>query len=233
MTKINIGGVNKNDPYYRYKRDTIEIKTTNKKGGMTKITNINTILTQLQTRDKSKYINLLDKLVCKKLGVRAVKPNTYNAILYASDIEFVLEKLIDEYFLCPSDKCKKPEWNGSICKACGYGNVVKISKKLSIAPSVKTSKELALERLERKASLLANSIYDLRQNCMKKIKEIDAIDYYSIEIKPNSNTKKYHDIISECNSALEMFWKKESGKAISKWINGAGKLLLALSKEIG
>ena len=53
MMKVNIGG-DKNDPFYRYKRDVIQIEFNTKKGGTTTILNMDTICKQLNAPSEFK-----------------------------------------------------------------------------------------------------------------------------------------------------------------------------------
>ena len=110
----NIGG-DKNDVFYRYKRNTIQTEKIDKQGGLTKITNMQCIQRQLGVGKD--FISLFYKAI-KKTGHPQVSTGVFRGNIPVDVLENILEKLIQEHVLCP--KCKLPEWNKEVCKACGY-----------------------------------------------------------------------------------------------------------------
>jgi translation initiation factor 2 beta subunit (eIF-2beta)/eIF-5 len=119
--KVNIPKSNI-DPTYRYKRDLIEIQIQNTNGGITKLTNIETICGQLGCT-----VDSLLKYLKKKTNTSTIEKN--GIFLKKTETSDNLEKFIEEYIkteiLCP--KCNNPEFNLEInkkttikaCKACG------------------------------------------------------------------------------------------------------------------
>lgn len=118
---ININ--NSNDPFYRYKRDKIEIVY---KGNETHILNLHKIARQLccsPIKDE-KYIQSLYKALLrkiKKLGTSVKEIENVTVVkgkIEKSILEDLLNNFIKKYILCP--KCSSPEFNTKICSACGY-----------------------------------------------------------------------------------------------------------------
>ena len=121
MSKVNIPKSN-NDPCFRYRRDEIKIQIINNNGGVTKLLNIETIASTLNSsvKDILSYFK-------KKLNVTIIEKD-----LIIKKVETVnkLEELLEEYIkiniLCP--QCVNPEFteqmnkktNNKICKACGF-----------------------------------------------------------------------------------------------------------------
>lgn len=108
------------DPFFRYKRDTVNIEITNLTKGPTIITNMDLICKQLNVD-----INHVKTFYAKSLGNSvSYKNNKFviKAIQNYYTVEDVLEKYIAKYVLCK--KCKLPELDkNSICNACGYKSI--------------------------------------------------------------------------------------------------------------
>jgi translation initiation factor 5 len=119
---INIGG-DKNDKFYRYKRERSNILIV---GNKTKILNLYKISQQLvgNFSDQSpRVFNALVKTLRKKLSLNIkIEEKTNHVIIQGHisvvQIEEIVQDFIQKYILCP--KCKLPEWNGITCTACGY-----------------------------------------------------------------------------------------------------------------
>ena len=120
--KVNIPKSNQ-DPFFRYKRDEIEIKIINANGGNTELVNIILISGQLNEDTQ----NLL-KFLKKKLNTNIISKNdkyVINKITQKNEIEDIIESYIKSYSLCI--KCSNPEFIKEIikkeeirtCKACG------------------------------------------------------------------------------------------------------------------
>jgi translation initiation factor 2 beta subunit (eIF-2beta)/eIF-5 len=122
--KVNIGRDN-SDSHYRYKRNMVEIKVENKNGGQTRITNLDTICSQIKS-GKDEIV----KFIQKALSV-PIKDDTLRGEIDASKIEVTINLYIDKYILCPSKNCKLPEYHNGVCKACGYCNVEPLLEKTS------------------------------------------------------------------------------------------------------
>lgn len=112
----NIGG-DSDDPFYRYKRNIIEIQHSNKKGGITAITNMDII--QKQLKIPNKFVTAFYKKV-KKTGKGMLKPGVFRGNVNVEELEKILDEMIEKYVLCPT--CHLPEWNGSRCAVCGHAN---------------------------------------------------------------------------------------------------------------
>lgn len=167
MTSINIGG-NSNDIYYRYKRDIITITSINKQGGLTEITNIESIRRQLQVPDE--FVNKFYKNI-KKLGKSMVKPGVIRGDISVKELEKILEKMIIKYVLCP--KCKLPEWDREVCNACGFRNGVteEKEKKGKILP---ISNLIETNNINNKSIMI--QLYDKRDELKSLGEDISEID---------------------------------------------------------
>ena len=124
MSKVNIGG-DPNDPNYRYKRELIVLEKASK--GMRKIANIRNIQKQLKC-DKA----FIDKFYAeiKRRGNPMFGDGLFKGNISAPEMEKILVALTDKYILCP--RCKLPEWDGSICSACGEMKATKMKKDDSV-----------------------------------------------------------------------------------------------------
>lgn len=111
----NIGSGHDADEFYRYKRDTIQVKYEQKNGGLTHMINLEVICKQIKVDcpDMCKYIQ-------KKLGVAKIHNNTAQGRLIPNEIERIIDRYIDHHVLCA--KCKLPEWDQKqkVCHACGH-----------------------------------------------------------------------------------------------------------------
>ena len=118
---VNIGK-NKDDIFYRYKRDKIILE---KRGNKTEIKNILAIQKQLKVSDK-----LLEKFyrAIKKNGYAMIKTplSTTNGVMrvFRGDlklelVEAILEEFIKRYVLCK--RCGLPELHegSGVCQSCG------------------------------------------------------------------------------------------------------------------
>ena len=110
----NIGG-DSNDPFYRYKRNIIEVEYNQRKGGTTVITNLDLIQSQLKMPDS--FIKSFFKKI-KKTGKAMTQKGVFRGTITVDEFEAILEYMIQKYVLCP--QCKLPEWDGSHCAACGF-----------------------------------------------------------------------------------------------------------------
>jgi translation initiation factor 2 beta subunit (eIF-2beta)/eIF-5 len=117
MSKVNIPKSNQ-DPFFRYKREEIKIQILNNNGGVTKLLNIETIASSLNSSVKD-----ILSFLKKKLNTTIIEKD-----LIIKKVETVnrLEELLEEYIklniLCP--KCVNPEFTEEkkmkTCKACGF-----------------------------------------------------------------------------------------------------------------
>lgn len=109
---------NMDDPFYRYKRNSIEIEKLNKKNGIIQIKNLDIIAKQLD-RDSE----IITKFFRKKLGIPINKKNQISSDKIDVDIlEELLEMFISKHILCKT--CNNPETCSKtfVCKACGSKN---------------------------------------------------------------------------------------------------------------
>lgn len=109
---IPIGG-DKNDPFYRYKRNQIAL--TYRKG-RTYISNLTVIAHQLGLPEAILKKELF-KRICKA-GYGSNK-DSFTGRLEVEQVERILEKFIAKHILCK--RCGYPEidFGKGICKACG------------------------------------------------------------------------------------------------------------------
>jgi translation initiation factor 5 len=103
------------DPFFRYKRHTIETRIINKSNGITEMTNLNVISKELD-RSPDDIIKFLKT----RLGLRINKKHQiYTSCTNAANLEKLLEMYIKKHVLCK--KCNNPETGQEtlVCKACG------------------------------------------------------------------------------------------------------------------
>jgi translation initiation factor 5 len=116
MSTVNIPKSN-SDPFFRYKREEIQIQILNNNGGVTKLLNIGSIASTLNSSVKS-ILNYFKK----KLNATVMEKDcTIKKVETVSKLEEILESYIFECILCR--ECANPEFteknNKRICKACG------------------------------------------------------------------------------------------------------------------
>lgn len=148
--QINISNeINKDDIYYRYKRDRLETKNIKSKGNQIVIVNLWKICCQLTVSQLSVNEKLIMQLWIKKNLINNIKKNfsipireekekgnDYNNKIYLKgntitidDLEKIINNFTVKYLLCPS--CNLPEYIPKIdaisknqcCFACRYTNV--------------------------------------------------------------------------------------------------------------
>lgn len=186
MSKVNIGG-DPNDPCYRYKRELIQVSKTGK--AMWCISNIKNICKQLQVRE-----DFLNKFYgeIKRKGIPMIGVGQFKGMMSVSDLEKILNKLIDAHILCP--KCKLPEWSGEVCSACGFMKATVVSSKVE--------EEDEKECLHYQQALkYVHQLYDMRETELfldKKREYEEIIDHFwtlqdcaSDNIKETSCSKTY------------------------------------------
>lgn len=121
MSKVNIPKSN-TDSCFRYKREEIKIQVLNNNGGVTKLLNIESIASTLNSsvKDILSYFK-------KKLNVTIIEKDfIIKKVETVNKLEEMLESYIKIYILCP--KCSNPEFteevnkksNSKTCKACGF-----------------------------------------------------------------------------------------------------------------
>lgn len=163
MSKVNIGG-DPNDPCYRYKREVIQIEKVNK--GLWKIGNIKNICKQLQVKDD--FLNKFYSEI-KRTGLPMIGVGQFKGIMGISDLEKILNRLIDQYILC--SKCKLPEWTGEVCLACGFTKATKITSKI-----VEEDEKVCLHMKE--AVVRAHALYKLRDETDEKVDIEEIIEHF-------------------------------------------------------
>lgn len=120
MELINIPS-NQIDPFYRYKRNKVELRFVASHGGQTEILNLHIIAGQLN-RD----VEILVKHIKKSLNMNLIKfkdgfrlPINVNA----NTVDNSIEDFIRKFVICK--ECGNPETKNNKrnrCKACGYKN---------------------------------------------------------------------------------------------------------------
>ena len=112
----NIGG-DPSDLHYRYKHAVIRADYIDKKGGLTKLTNINTIVLR-HLHMPAAFTTAFYKQV-KKMGHAMHQEGVFRGRISVTVLENILEKMIKKFVLCPA--CGSPEWTaGPKCPACGH-----------------------------------------------------------------------------------------------------------------
>ena len=108
------------DPFYRYKRDRIEVSTS---GRFHVITNFRLICKQLDMKTIEEERLLVDYFK-KSLKQPVIYDQEHGTVKMKSlpvSLEQILEKFIGKYILCA--KCGLPELNKDrVCKSCGKDN---------------------------------------------------------------------------------------------------------------
>lgn len=100
------------DPFYRYKREYVQVEHTGRRGGRTRITNIASIAKSIQQPE-----TFIRKYLQKVMGTSVSKDFSLPGYLSPETLDAVIETLITEYVLCPT--CGNPETAGGRCAACG------------------------------------------------------------------------------------------------------------------
>jgi translation initiation factor 2 beta subunit (eIF-2beta)/eIF-5 len=223
---INIGG-SKNDEFYRYKRNKIEIE---KQKGCTVLSNLGLIIQQIDSKGIIKFLqqslgNAIIDLMIK--GKYLIKGD------YSVDqIEKYIEKYIKIYVLCP--KCLIPEWDGKNCRACGNINQEKEIKFVE-----KDFVDVVVSENDKQLSTLINYLYDIYE---KEDSRIENECYLFTYLKPPCSEEKPVDILSNCvgkcgkihipklfilNKLIEYCWREnvkynEALKYVNKNLNVLG-----------
>lgn len=156
--KVNIGG-STHDEHHRYMRDEVEITYLRKKGVQTKITNLSSIIKDLNITPEEIVI------ILKKGLNTSVKGDILNGHFDVSTIETVLKKFTNKHILCP--KCKKPELTKKRdkCKSCSYTNSKhrdKSDEKRDTAEVKILKKDKKMEIISQEVGKYLNELYDLR-----------------------------------------------------------------------
>lgn len=212
--RINIGG-SKNDPNYRYKRDTLSLKHESANGIQTRITNLSTVASQLELPSmKGTLIETIVKYMKKPLGMAIVtKERDAKSVdvlikgrVEIGRLEEILNQFISEKILCPSEKCRLPEWDGTVCHACGFS----VSKKtLTTRQSIDDDDSKKLED-EEKCVDQTSVVWEVDQsNVMKQL--------YAARYKTTSTAKMYPIL----NRALDACWSCNDEQ---KWTRLRGKV---------
>lgn len=103
----------KDDPFYRYKRDILNVKTV---GSYNVLTNLNKICTAFKL-DVDKFIAILQK----KVGCKFVYDKELDAYKTKSNLDKA-ESYFELYLLLTvvCVKCMLPECFDNVCNACGH-----------------------------------------------------------------------------------------------------------------
>ena len=154
----NIGG-DSNDPHYRYKRNLIEVVYIDKKGGLTKLENIETIIIK-QLKMPAEFVTAFYKNV-KKKGTAMTESGVFRGRIPGAKFEKILDSMIKKFVLCP--KCGNPEWaGGPTCPACGYGGSSSSSATVERVEDMVSTMSLESNESDREISKTMNKLYDIR-----------------------------------------------------------------------
>lgn len=131
------------DPYYRYKRPTVRVKSNKKNGATTIVENFDAIVTALgfslsQNKDKEKEKNgnskvpisasegirkLVQKTLCTRVNIVKSSSSSFKTELMicgnfsAKEIDAIIEVYIE--INCCCKVCRSPELVNGTCNACG------------------------------------------------------------------------------------------------------------------
>lgn len=121
MPKVNIGPAGDGDAFFRYKRDTIQVKYNQTNGCTTCLLNLTDISRQLKLPSFSKF----ERYIQKQLGLPQFVDGCVTGKVLPIVIEASINKYISRHVLCPRETCRLPEWDSTEhhCKACGYTRV--------------------------------------------------------------------------------------------------------------
>lgn len=182
--KLNIG--TSTDPFFRYKRDQIEVKHINTKGVQTKLINIELIAKQLHVEQD----HLVQHLQ-KNLGTQ-IKNDMIRGQITIPALEILIESYIAEFVLCKL--CHLPELNKKgLCKACGNSDSKQQPKKKKIVTNRKYSdddksedEEDGQSPLDLEISALMHNLYGIRDRLLQNGNEKTPYEEGDIETKKKS-----------------------------------------------
>jgi translation initiation factor 2 beta subunit (eIF-2beta)/eIF-5 len=153
------------DPFYRYKRNKLEIVIKNKNGGQTSLENIDQIASQLHVSTSE-----LTKAIAKGTGC-GINKNVISGIIDIDKLEIILEKFIRANVLCSN--CNLPELGirdgFKSCNACGFQYKGKRSVKNESKISDKKKTESS-HKIDDAAGKIIHRIDDLLTKT--KVKEL-------------------------------------------------------------
>jgi translation initiation factor 2 beta subunit (eIF-2beta)/eIF-5 len=168
-SKKNIGLGHDDDPFYRYKRDTIQTFYDNANGITTHLVNIEIIAKQIKAPVES-----LCKYLQKNMGLNKFNNGKVQGRLLPDQVEKSIDKFIEKYLICV--KCKVPEWdyNDKRCKGCGYYEKIDIQPATPIEEK-RTDDETKMD-IEMAGYL--NRLYERRDRLLRVRKRLTNVDSY-------------------------------------------------------
>lgn len=168
--KKNIGQGHDDDPFYRYKRDTIQLKYDNSNGITTHLINLETISLQIKSP-----LDVLCRYIQKSMGLNKMNHNKIQGRLLPDQVDNNIDKFIEKYLIC--SKCSMPEWDykNKQCKACGHYELITTV----IADTVDIPKEVEKEKeYDTEISLYLNRLYDRRDRLIRFKKKLNNVNSY-------------------------------------------------------
>ena len=227
---IHLGGreQDNHDQNYRYKRVQVKLSYEKTNGVTTKFMNIDAIAKQCHVKLDSICHYIQKKLSTPRILFTGVVP-TVQGCLKEKQVDDIVELFIQNYVLCPSPTCRKPEWNTKTkrCDACGA--VKKESKKKKIPLSLSTIDEDVTTTTT--TTIIPDPDFDLEVAVIMHI-------LYDIRIERKKDLKDQQSIIylEEINQLLDDCWKLhdlEMKGTRSKWkkIRQQTKIMQQQQKE--
>lgn len=155
------------EPGFRYRRDKLVVTHEQFKGAVTRIINVPDIARQLQISTDDLTTGL-ERFIKKALAISTCGPLMFPGRLDAAKLDQVLQKMIEKFILCP--KCRLPEWNKIVCRACGYSKEPASSTGLGrdISSATETVTIKADEQWERELASMMHRLYTLRHELQQQ-----------------------------------------------------------------
>jgi len=194
----------RNDQFYRYQREIIQIRNSTKNRAQTEVINLEKISKQLKVNS-----GLLRKEFSKKLGVFA-NGNVLAGEFNVEKLENILQNFVENVVLCK--KCKLPELNSKgTCRSCGKGKEGKKDEKKD-ENSNEIEEEISEEfsslvlsesesNEEKEQSEYLNKLYDIRD----KLKD-------TLKNKPQGSSLLTKVLLEEVDIAIDKIWAVPSHK---------------------
>jgi hypothetical protein len=149
-TKRNLSG--SSDPYYRYKRDSVEVKIVQKGfTTSTKILNLMKIMSDLDILHRgipfqSAAMTKILKAVRVKTGIPFVVKSeipVFSGTVSVELIESIIDGFTNKYLMCK--RCNVPELAGDYCRACGGDGKKDETKSVSVSEQVVEAESVSNE----------------------------------------------------------------------------------------
>jgi len=165
MSTVPIGAGHEDDPFYRYRRSTVQIVYEKKNGCTTCVKNMDTILQQLKGNK-----TIFQSYLSREVGARVNDDWKFIGKKLPAEVEKSINNFIEEHLLCPRKKCRLPEWDSEKkrCKACGYSKSSKtVAAIVPLQPYIDVVEDLqSCSALDAEMNKVMHRLYDYRDTCM-------------------------------------------------------------------